>query len=170
VTGTQIANSLSALAVGFSIQLAENNNWNLVAYTNKFRHGFAVKLELRGGGSYSLAGYLSNELKPTVDELIYNAEAYIQDVFLKTLVYTPPKYPTKDAEITALRNALTLIKSLSTPPKYPTKDAEITALRNALTLIKSLSTPPNSLPWESSTQPHLPTLVDKISTIAKEVL
>jgi hypothetical protein len=44
------------------------------------------------------------------------------------------------------------------------------ALRNALTLIKSLSTPPNSLPWESSTQPHLPTLVDKISTIAKEVL
>ena len=57
-----------------------------------------------------------------------------------------------------------------TQPKYATKDAEIAALRNALTLIKSLSTPLNNLSWEASTQPHLPTLVDKISTIAKEAL
>ena len=144
VTGNQIVNSLSALAVGESIQLAENDNWYLVAHPNRFCRGFAVKLELRGGSSYSIAGNLSGEKKPSVDEIITMAEAYIQNVILKTPVYTPPKYATKDAEIAALRNALTLIKSLSTPL--------------------------NNLSWEASTQPHLPTLVDKISTIAKEAL
>ena len=124
-------------------KIAVNEDCSLYVSSNPFAKGFSVQLQV-GDRSYNIAGYMSADKKPNTDEIITLAENYIQNVILKTPVYTPPKYATKDAEIAALRNALTLIKSLSTPP--------------------------NSLPWEASTQPHLPTLVDKIATIAKEAL
>ena len=127
-----------------TIEIAANDNFYLDAFQNHYKHGFGVKLHLRGGGGYSVAGYASKDKKPSVDEIITLAENYIQNVILKTPAYTPPKYATKDAEIAALRNALTLIKSLSTPP--------------------------NLHPWEVYTAPKLSSVVDKIATIAKEAL
>ena len=145
VTGDDVVDAVCSCSKASAVTLAASHDGMrvLLARHNQFSRGFAVTL-VADGNSYNIAGYSSKDKKPSVDEIVNQAENYINTTLSNTPVYLPPKYATKDAEIAALRNALTLIKSLSTPP--------------------------NLLPWEKFEMPVLPALLDKISSLAKEVL